>query len=156
MNPLAERALLSRSRWPLCLLMLLFWVVILPVQAATLNIVKPGSGSDTVASNPAGISCGADCTGSYGTGTAVTLTATPGVASSFVGWSAGVCAGQNSVCALNMTATDQTVAAYFAGASVAAGAYHSLGLKSDGTVWAWGQNNYGQLGDGSETNMTKE
>ncbi len=154
MNPLAEHALLLRSRWPLCLLMLLFWVVILPVQAATLNIVKPGSGSDTVASNPAGISCGTDCTGSYSPGTAVTLTATPGVASSFVGWSTGACAGQNRVCALNMTATDQTVAAYFAGASVAAGAYHSLGLKSDGTVWAWGYNYSSQLGNGSTSNRT--
>jgi alpha-tubulin suppressor-like RCC1 family protein len=32
---------------------------------------------------------------------------------------------------------------------VAAGAYHSLLLKDDGTVWAWGDNYYGQLGDGT-------
>ena len=89
MNPLAERALLLRSRWPLYLLMLLLWVVILPVQAATLNMARPGSGTGLIESAPDGISCGADCTGSYGTGTAVTLTATPGVASSFVGWAAG-------------------------------------------------------------------
>ncbi len=29
---------------------------------------------------------------------------------------------------------------------IAAGAWHSLALKSDGTVWAWGQNGFGQLG----------
>lgn len=131
-------------------------MVILPVQAATLNVARPGSGAGLTESAPAGISCGADCTGSDGPGTAVTLTATPGVASSFVGWSTGACAGQNRVCALNMTATDQTVAAYFTGTSVVTSNYHNLALKSDGTVWAWGQNNYGQLGDGSETNMTKE
>jgi alpha-tubulin suppressor-like RCC1 family protein/fibronectin type 3 domain-containing protein len=28
---------------------------------------------------------------------------------------------------------------------------HSLGLKDDGSVWAWGNNNYGQLGDGTNT-----
>jgi alpha-tubulin suppressor-like RCC1 family protein len=33
--------------------------------------------------------------------------------------------------------------------AISAGAYHSLALKSDGTVWAWGSNYYGELGDGS-------
>ena len=32
------------------------------------------------------------------------------------------------------------------------GASHSLGLRSDGTLWAWGNNYYGQLGDGTKTN----
>ncbi len=31
---------------------------------------------------------------------------------------------------------------------ISAGAFHSLGLKSDGTVLAWGRDNQGQLGDG--------
>lgn len=35
---------------------------------------------------------------------------------------------------------------------VAAGGGHSLALKKDGTLWAWGWNEYGQLGDGSTTN----
>jgi parallel beta-helix repeat protein len=39
--------------------------------------------------------------------------------------------------------------------SVAAGATHTAGLKNDGTVWAWGGNNHGQLGDGTTTNRTK-
>jgi alpha-tubulin suppressor-like RCC1 family protein len=33
--------------------------------------------------------------------------------------------------------------------AIAAGFSHSLALKSDGTVWAWGDNNSGQLGDGT-------
>jgi alpha-tubulin suppressor-like RCC1 family protein len=33
--------------------------------------------------------------------------------------------------------------------AVAGGGNHSLALKSDGTVWAWGANDYGQLGNGT-------
>ncbi len=31
---------------------------------------------------------------------------------------------------------------------IAAGTYHSVALKSNHTVWAWGENYYGQLGNG--------
>lgn len=34
------------------------------------------------------------------------------------------------------------------------GTGYSLALKSDGTVWAWGNNEYGQLGDGTTTNSS--
>jgi len=37
-------------------------------------------------------------------------------------------------------------------AAIATGYYHSLALKSDGTLWATGFNNYGQLGTGDENN----
>ena len=36
--------------------------------------------------------------------------------------------------------------------SLTAGGSHSLSLNDDGTIWAWGANNYGQLGDGTATN----
>ena len=35
--------------------------------------------------------------------------------------------------------------------SVRSGIYHVIALKSDGTIWSWGYNNYGQLGDGTTT-----
>lgn len=37
--------------------------------------------------------------------------------------------------------------------AVAAGARHSLFLKSDGTAWACGENQYGQIGNGSNSNQ---
>jgi alpha-tubulin suppressor-like RCC1 family protein len=40
----------------------------------------------------------------------------------------------------------------FSVTAVAGSSVHSLALKSDGTVWAWGSNNYGELGDGTTFN----
>ncbi|NEW04583.1 hypothetical protein GK047_00910 [Paenibacillus sp. SYP-B3998] len=34
---------------------------------------------------------------------------------------------------------------------ISAGLFHSLAVKNDGTVWSWGTNFYGQLGDGTLT-----
>jgi alpha-tubulin suppressor-like RCC1 family protein len=39
--------------------------------------------------------------------------------------------------------------------SVAAGQYHSVRLNSDGTVMTWGSNQYGQLGNGTNTDSTR-
>ena len=40
--------------------------------------------------------------------------------------------------------------------AVAAGGAHSLALKSDGTVWAWGSNTSGQVGNGTFTQAVYE
>ena len=36
--------------------------------------------------------------------------------------------------------------------TVKSGDFHTLGIKTDGTLWAWGSNDNGQLGDGTTTN----
>jgi alpha-tubulin suppressor-like RCC1 family protein len=38
--------------------------------------------------------------------------------------------------------------------TVAAGGYHSLAIKTDGTLWAWGRNTAGQLGNNTTTQST--
>ena len=35
--------------------------------------------------------------------------------------------------------------------SISAGYFHTVALKSDGSLWAWGGNEVGQLGDGTVT-----
>ncbi|MFZ1361236.1 MAG: fibronectin type III domain-containing protein [Candidatus Saccharimonadales bacterium] len=37
---------------------------------------------------------------------------------------------------------------------VTAGSNHTIAVKDDGTVWSWGYNGYGQLGDGTTTQRT--
>jgi alpha-tubulin suppressor-like RCC1 family protein len=39
--------------------------------------------------------------------------------------------------------------------SVSAGGYHSLGITDNGKLWAWGRNDYGQLGDGTVISRLK-
>ena len=41
-------------------------------------------------------------------------------------------------------------------ASVSAGADFTVALKTDGTLWAWGGNDYGQLGNGCQGNTTDQ
>ena len=74
------------------------------------------SGTGTVASQPAGISCAsASCSSAFSANTLVALTATPAAGQSFVGWT-GACTGAASNCTVTLDqaravgATFQTVA----------------------------------------------
>jgi len=82
-----------------------------PTPTFLLTVNKPGAGSGTVSSNPAGISCGATCSAPYNSGTVVTLTAAAAGGSTFSGWSGGGCSGTGS-CVVTMNAAT-TVAATF-------------------------------------------
>jgi alpha-tubulin suppressor-like RCC1 family protein len=52
----------------------------------------------------------------------------------------------------NMSRTPVRVHRLDGAVAVAAGLGHSLAIRSDGTVWAWGSNRSGQLGDGTIEN----
>jgi len=67
----------------------------------TLTVTKVGTGSGIVTSSPAGINCGATCSGSYSSGTVVTLIATPAFDSMFAAWS-GCDAVSGTTCTVTM------------------------------------------------------
>ncbi len=77
----------------------------------TLHVAKTGNG--TITSAPAGIHCGADCSETYLSGTAVTLSVTPTAGWVFSGWS-GACTGTGP-CSVTMNA-DRAVTATFTAA----------------------------------------
>jgi alpha-tubulin suppressor-like RCC1 family protein len=106
-----------------------------PGQAVTITDATPGAvirytttGLDPTASDPVIASGGAVVAGNYTVKAQAFLT----------GW----------------TSSDVTSATYaltgpFTSYAVAAGTWHAIGLKNDGTVWSWGGNGSGVLGDAS-------
>ncbi|WP_281184095.1 M6 family metalloprotease domain-containing protein [Trichlorobacter lovleyi] len=86
-----------------------------PPVTKTLTVAKDGTGSGTVSSSPAGISCGSTCSASYLQNEAVTLTAVSDSGSVFSGWSGGGCSGTGT-CVVSL-ANDTTVTASFATAT---------------------------------------
>jgi hypothetical protein len=92
------------------------WIDLVTLPAASggpfaLTVTLAGSGAGTVVSAPAGISCAGDCTESYASGTAVTLTATPADGSTFAGWSGGGCSGTGQ-CTVTMNAAAAVTATF--------------------------------------------
>jgi pimeloyl-ACP methyl ester carboxylesterase len=82
-----------------------------------LTVWKSGSGDGTVTSLPAGISCGADCTADYPSGTVVVLSATSAQGSVFMGWS-GACVSSGSTCRVTMGAPQLVMAEFWGGPRV--------------------------------------
>ena len=81
-----------------------------------LTVSKLGTGTGTVTSSPAGITCGGDCSEVYNHGTTVVLTATPttgtaATASVFAGWSGGGCTGTGT-CSVSMTGARSVTATF--------------------------------------------
>lgn len=104
----------------------------------TLTVTKTGAGAGTVASNPAGITCGIDCTEIYSVGKLVTLAATAAAGSKFDGW-AGGCTGTASCtiaanAAVTVTATFSMVPVTVSGAPKPGPALVTSGSPAPTTV----------------------
>ena len=80
------------------------------LESFPLTVVTAGSGAGVVSSSPAGIDCGTTCAASFDYGTMVTLTAAPGLGSSFDGWS-GACTGTGT-CTVSITAATTVTASF--------------------------------------------
>ncbi|MCL2464990.1 MAG: hypothetical protein FWF28_07985, partial [Micrococcales bacterium] len=77
------------------------------------------------------------------TGASPALAAAPAVTPNH-----GPLAGGTTVSMLATSPSDPDIV------QIAAGAYSSAALAADGTVWTWGYNNYGQLGNGNKNTKT--
>ncbi|GAB4401821.1 MAG: hypothetical protein OHK0048_19000 [Rhodoferax sp.] len=97
-------------------------------------------------------------TGTYSDGATADLSASvtwKAAGSSVVTLSAAGLATSKAVGTETITATlgsvagSTTLTVYATFVRVVPGGYHTVALKSDGTLWAWGRNLFGQLGDGT-------
>ena len=59
----------------------------------------------------------------------------------------------NSSTAVNLSSPLQ-VGSLTTWKQVACGVSHTMAIKTDGTLWAWGQDGYGQIGDGTTVNKS--
>jgi M6 family metalloprotease-like protein len=84
-----------------------------PPVTKTLTVSKNGTGSGTVTSAPAGISCGSTCSASFLAPTSITLTAAGDASSGsiFTGWSGGGCSGTGT-CVVNLTDNTSVTATF--------------------------------------------
>jgi len=147
------------ARWLLCALLLAAGG--LPARAADYVLTVTNAGGGTVTSRPAGIDCGASCSANFPQDLLMKLTAAPGPGFTFSGWT-GCQAVSGTQCTVLMNAAKSVTASFAATAlpanevavQVAAGQYHTVGIRADGTLWAWGDNQYGQLGDGTTTDRS--
>lgn len=65
-------------------------------------------------------------------------------------WGSNLYGGLGNASAMGTFVTAPVQALILTGAkAISAGGWHSVALKNDGTVWAWGWNGDGQLGDGT-------
>lgn len=76
-----------------------------------LTIIKDGSGSGTVTSAPAGISCNATCSAQFIAPSFITLTAVADAGSVFTGWSGGGC-NETGACLVDFTEATNVTATF--------------------------------------------
>ena len=82
-----------------------------PAPTYLLSVSLAGTGEGSVLSEPTGVNCGSDCSGSYSEDTVVALTASPEEGSQFAGWS-GVSCSTAPTCSVTMSEARSVVATF--------------------------------------------
>ena len=118
------------------------WIDTVALPAGTvqqlLSVTRTGSGTGSVFSNVAGITCGAACAGHFATGSSVLLSAASSPGSVFSGWS-GACAGASLTCTVSMTVAKNAVATFIPADDLfpAGGAVPADWSNAPGSSIAW-------------------
>lgn len=102
-----------------------------------LTVVNAGTGSGTVTSNPAGISCGSSCSASFNSGTSVVLTAAAAAGSTFTSWS-GCDSSNGNTCTVVLNASRSVTSTFTA--SGGGGSALQNGVPVSGIAGAEGSN----------------
>jgi len=69
-------------------------------------------------------------------------------------WGSGYCGILGNNCAVNQSSPVQTVSNGYNWRSVSLGQFHSAAIKTDGSLWLWGENFRGQLGNNSTADQS--
>lgn len=94
------------------------------IRIKTFDLEVDVTGNGSVESDPPGIDCPEDCTGTYEFATMVQLTARPSSGARFAGWS-GACVGTEPTCIVTLSEA-QTVSARFRGGDAARSSMGSM------------------------------
>lgn len=125
-----------------------------PNPRFSLKIARTGSGSGTITGPD--LNCASACAVRYAAGSMIVLRATGDPGSEFAGWE-GACAGQPAACRITINEPVAATARFRGRATtmVSSGSLTSYAVRSDGSLWGWGNNDYGQLGVGHTVSSPK-
>jgi alpha-tubulin suppressor-like RCC1 family protein len=120
-----------------------FEVVPVPMTTLLISVSPADAGSTTPATGSA----------TYPVGSVVTVTATPAHGYLFTGWTGAVADPSAPVTTVTLDSAKAITAGFAADGFVramplAAGSEYSVVLKTEGSAWSWGRNDFGQLGNG--------